>query len=37
MTAIVTGGKKDLKFGNRQKDARFLCRVVEGVVVAQSA
>lgn len=31
------GGKKnDLKFGNRQKDARFLCRV-EGVVVAQSA
>lgn len=30
------GEKNDLKFGNRQKDARFLCRV-EGVVVAQSA
>lgn len=31
------GGKiKDPRFGNRQKDARFLCGV-EGVVVAQSA
>lgn len=36
MITIVMGEKRDLKFGNRQKDARFLCRVVEGVV-AQSA